>query len=372
MPAKIHLIVPSAPPRICGVGDHGFLLGSALAAHACVSVHCGQHSPAPRLAPLDHLVDFDYRDSKSLLALARTGDFQAGDWLFFQYTNFAYGRRGFNPWLAPALRQFRARGLKVATMFHETYTDQPGLRGLAMRTWQRLFFHQVGKASDLALFSVEPWTLRYRSWFPKAQVETLAVGSNIPKVPLDRERERAALGIAPSIPTLGVFGGLHPSRLFGWIVSASQQLSAAGIEHRILRIGPDGEKISERLSGAPLVDLGILDPEPASRALSCCDLFLSPISDGASSRRGSLLAGLGHGLPCITSLGASSDAVFRNAAGTAFEAATGQDDFSRLCRVLILDPARRSRLALQAQDFHDKTFGWDAIARRLLSLLATR
>lgn len=370
MPSTLHLIAPSAPPRICGVGDHGFLLGSALAATTTLKIHCGQIDPSPLLAPLDCSIDFDHRDSRTLERLARTGDFRSGDRVLFQYTNFAYGSRGFNPWLAPALRRLKARGLEVATMFHETYTDQPGLRGLAMRTWQRHFFRQVGLTSDLALFSVEPWTRKYRPWFPRARVETLAVGSNIPKIPLDRQKERASLGIPDGIPVLGVFGGLHPSRLFEWIVAASRHLAANGIDHRILRIGPDGEEVARRLAGAPLVDLGILDADKVSRALSCCDVFLSPISDGASSRRGSLLAGLGHGLPCISTLGASSDEIFRQAAQTAFVAADGMEDFARHCQSLCLDSELRLRLARDAQAFHDRTFSWNSIASKLLSLYA--
>ncbi|HNY32779.1 MAG TPA: glycosyltransferase [Fibrobacteria bacterium] len=369
MPEKIHLIAPSAPPKVCGVGDHSHLLGQALALRTEVSVHCGQTDPPAALSPLAHRVDFDFRSSRSLVRLARSEGFRKGESIFFQYTNFAYGRYGFNPWLAPALSIWKRRGLKIATMFHETYTDQPGAKGAAMRFWQRIIFTQVGRTSDLCMFSVEPWTRTYRHWFPKARVETLAVGSNIPPVATDRATHRLQLGLPEGIPVLGVFGGTHPSRLFEWIVAASRHLQASGIEHRVLRIGPNQQEVKERLMGSPLVDLGILDAEAVSKALSCCDLFLSPISDGASSRRGSLLAGLGHGLPCITTIGASSDDLFRAAADKAFLQAGNEEEFARLVADLVGDHQRREMLGASARTFHDTNFAWSAIADRFLSLI---
>jgi len=368
-PPRMHLIAPSAPPKVCGVGDHTFLLAARLAARMPTRVHCGQTDPVPLATGSDTRLDFDSFRPWTLGQLSRGDEFQPQDTLFFQYTNFAYGRWGFNPWLAPALRRWRAKGLRIATMFHETYTDQRGPKGLAMRTWQRIFFRQVGKASHLCLFSVDPWTEQYRSCLPHSRVETLAVGSNIPRVPLDRARERRSLGIPDGVPVLGVFGGTHPSRLFEWIESSSRYLTERNIDHRILRIGPNATEVAARLAGAPLIELGIQDAERVSIALSCCDLFLSPISDGASSRRGSLLAGLGHGLPCISTLGFSSDNLFRNAAGTAVEYANDPGHFATLCQELCNDPERRSRLGSGALAFHDRNFGWDSIADRLLDLL---
>jgi len=362
------MIAPSAPPKVCGVGDHTFLLGRALASRARLRIHCGQGAPAPDLPDLDARVDFDSSRPRTLGPLSRSPEFSAGDGVLVQYTNFAFGSRGFNPWLAPAMARWRRKGLRITTIFHETYTDQKGPKGLAMRTWQRYFFWRVGLASHACLFSVEPWTRRYSAWFPRARVETLRVGSNIPVVPVDRSRLRGELGIGEGVPVLGVFGGTHPSRLFDWIERASSSLTSAGIRHVVLRIGPDSEVVARRLASAPLLDLGIREPAEVSRALGCCDVFLSPISDGASSRRGSLLAGLGHGLPVVTTLGPSSDATFREAGGAAFEVATGPEDFALRVAGLVADPGRRTELGAAARSFHDAHFSWDAIAERLLLL----
>lgn len=362
MERRIHLIAPSAPPRICGVGDHSFLLGQALSGRVPTTIHCGQVDPPPTLPGLDVVADFDSRFPWTLGRAARSAAFRPGDAVFFQYTNFAYGRYGFNPWLAPALRRLRAHGLQVATMFHETYMPAVGVKIRMMGAWQRVFFRAVGNASDVCFFSIEPWTAKYSEWFPHAKVRTLKVGANIPLADTTRERERARLGIGDDETVLLIFGGTHPSRLFEWIVDASTALAAAGIRHRVVHVGPDREEVGRRLAGAPLLELGILDPEDVSRALSTADIFLSPISDGASSRRGSLLAGLHHGLCCLTTAGESTDQLFHDQGGRGVVYAKDRADFSRLAVELSGDAPRRRVHGEQAASFYQAHFSWESIA----------
>lgn len=362
MSRRIHLIAPSAPPRICGVGDHSFLLGQALARRIPTRIHCGQVDPAPRLPGLDVVGDFDSRFPWTLGAAVRSDDFRPGDAVFFQYTNFAYGRYGFNPWLAPALRRLRSRGLQVATMFHETYMPPIGFKIRLMGAWQRVFFRAVGRASDVCFFSIEPWAEKYASWFPQAKVRTLKVGANIPLADTSRVIERKRLGLGDEETALVVFGGTHPSRLFEWIVDASAALRAAGMPHRVIHIGPDREEVARRLEGAPLLELGTLEPDDVSRALLTADIFLSPISDGASSRRGSLLAGLEHGLCCLTTAGDSTDRLFHEQADRGVVFARDREDFSRLAVVLARDPERRRLHGRQAAEFYRENFAWESIA----------
>lgn len=375
MPSVLHLIAPSSPPKICGVGDHSLLLGRALASRGPLVAHCGQRSPEGGLEGIETLLDFDSRFPWTLGALARSDRFRAGDTILFQYTNFAYGRYGFNPWLAPALRRFRNRGLRVATMFHETYMPAVGIKIRLMGAWQRRFFRQVGLASDLCMFSVEPWTRQYASWFPKSNVRTLPVGSNMPLVATDRAEERRRIGVPPEALSLVVFGGTHPSRLFEWVVRASRRLSEASVPHAVVHVGPDGEEVARRLEGAPLVGLGIRPPEEVSRALSTADIFLSPISDGASSRRGSLLAGLQHGLCCLTTQGPSTDAIFEQAGGKAMVFAKDEESFAAECLRLAADPDRRVACGREASRFYEANYSWSSIAEtfeRYLSEIGPR
>lgn len=370
MHSVLHLIAPSSPPKICGVGDHSQLLGRALSERMPVLAHCGQRDPDGGFEGIETVLDFDSRLPWTLGEATRSDRFRAGDVAFCQYTNFAYGRYGFNPWLAPALRRLRRKGLRVATMFHETYMPAVGFKIRLMGAWQRRFFRQVGLASDLCLFSVEPWTRQYSPWFPDAKVRTLPVGSNMPLIPVDRAAERERIGIRQDAICLVVFGGTHPSRLFEWIVQASKALAVEGIAHVIVHVGPDGDEVSRRLEGAPLIGLGVRSPAEVSRALSSADIFLSPISDGASSRRGSLLAGLQHGLCCLTTRGTSTDEVFAKAGGTAMEFTEDEHSFSARCVQLARDADRREGLGREAARFYESNYSWSSIALKLEGFLA--
>jgi glycosyltransferase involved in cell wall biosynthesis len=255
-------------------------------------------------------------------------------------------------------------------MFHETYMDgSEGWKAAIMGRWQKHFFRRVGRTSDLCLFSTEPWSSRYASWFPESRIACLPVASNIPVVVADKSGERARLGIPDGIPCMVVFGGLHPSRLFDWIAEASRALARDGVEHRLLHIGPDSNSISGLLAGSPLMELGILPAEMVSRALTAGDILLAPISDGASTRRGSLLAGLEHGLCCITTPGPGTDRVLLSQDGISIKFARGKGDFIEVVQELATHPDRVREFAGHATTFSRSHFTWESIADNLLHLL---
>ena len=370
MQGTLHLIAPSAPPKTCGVGDHSYHLALALSKRTRLEVHCGQESPAPQFGTLDARTDFDHRHPRTLKRLSRSEEFRPGDTAFVQYTNFAYGRYGFNPWMAPALANLRRRRVRVATMFHETYMSaSEGWKAAIMGRWQRRFFRQIGLNSDVCLFSTEPWAGKYADWFPASTVACLPVGSNIPVAGAQRSIERSRLGIPDGAVGLVVFGGAHPSRLFPWIAQASRNLVAKGIEHRLVHIGPDSERVADLLEGCPLLELGIQSEDGVSRAFAAGDLLLAPFSDGASTRRTSLLSGLEHGLCCVTTRGPGTDSTLSAQGGSSLVFALDGDDFEHVVLDLASDHARARGLGAAAKIFHRENYSWESIADRCLELV---
>lgn len=367
---RLHVVAPSAPPKICGVGDHSFHLSLALASHGEVLVHCGQILPQPGFEGCEMVVDFDHRRPWTLRDVADSPSIRSGETVFVQYTNFAYGRYGFNPWIAPALARMRRRGVRVVTMFHETYMNgSEGWKAATMGWWQRHFFRQVGLNSDICLFSTKPWAEEYAPWFPGKKVECLPVGGNIRPVAIDRSAERERLGIKPDEPCLVIFGGTHPSRLFDWMQGASQALTSQGIGHKVLHVGPDAPEVARLLEGAPLIELGVQSEEGVSKALSVGDLMMAPISDGASTRRGSLLAGMQHGLCCITTRGPGTDALLESQSDVGLCFANDKTDFAKqVCR-LAQDRAASGAIAEGAKVFYNANFAWSSVAGRLVDLL---
>lgn len=110
---------------------------------------------------------------------------------------------------------------------------------------------------------------------------------------------------------------------------------------------------------------GYLEPSALSAHLLACDLALLPYADGASPRRGSLLACAAHGLPIVSTLPASqalADAVLAEPA-----------DAQRLSTAVLNvvdDAALRVRLRAGAAALIERC-SWQAIAEQHLRIYQT-
>ncbi|GAA5526967.1 glycosyltransferase family 4 protein [Herpetosiphon gulosus] len=139
----------------------------------------------------------------------------------------------------------------------------------------------------------------------------IPIGANIEVAPLaNREQLRQQLGANPDTLLLGYFGLLNSTKGVHTIVESLQYLPATT---RLVIIGggigtPEDEMYAEQLR-ATISRLGLdqrihwtgyLGASEVSRTLQALDCAALPFSDGASYRRGSLLAMLAHGVPTIT------------------------------------------------------------------------
>jgi glycosyltransferase involved in cell wall biosynthesis len=182
------------------------------------------------------------------------------------------------------------------------------LRGLAVRLLLATSHGTVYvEPSDLARVGKRP----NRRWIP--------IGSNIPCAPpsgFDRVATRRQLGARPGDLLVGFFGLLTPSKGGPALIEALGQLRAAGRSARLALIGaPTGASNSPTDQGGQeqlertvaqlglasvVVRTGFLEPSSVSAHLLACDVVALPYLDGASFRRGSLLAALEHACPVVT------------------------------------------------------------------------
>jgi glycosyltransferase involved in cell wall biosynthesis len=99
------------------------------------------------------------------------------------------------------------------------------------------------------------------------------------------------------------------------------------------------------------------------------DLHLTPFDDGVSSRRGSCLAGLQHGIATLTTDGVHTESIFRNANGTSL-CTTPVDDpaaFARAAVNLWENPSQRREIARAGRTLYEAHCDWPLVADRLLS-----
>lgn len=281
------------------------------------------------------------------------------DWVHIQYQTGAYGMQvGVN--LLPWRLRRQAQRPRVAVTFHDLLEPYLFPKAGPLRRWVNLRLARdadavvTTNAADAAAlarllgdrFSV-PHQAAGGGWQsgrgpatrhpPRQQatdlqnavraqrgqsLTTIPIGSNIPVAPpggYERAAWRAAQGIAPEALLVAYFGLLSPSKGVDLLVAALAELPAE-IPWRLLLIGgaataPQDVRYAAEVR-AQIARLGLADrvtitgqltPAQVSAHLLAADLAALPFRDGASFRRGSLLAALAHGCPVVTTTPADAD-----------------------------------------------------------------
>ena len=369
---KLHIISAALPPQLDGIGDYTAHLAAELARSLDVTVLTGMPDPAP-IPGVRVETAFSAADPRSVWQLVDRVAQDEPDWVLLQYNPFAYGHRGLNLHLPRVMQTIRrgSFGTKFALMVHEPFVPVLDLKHAVMTTWQRWQLWQLGRSADVLFFSIEPWMRKFQRWFSNRPVRCLPVGSNIPHVPTDRAAARAALGIESETVVLGFFGTAHNSRLLPWVRGAAQAVAASGRPVQVLYVGPDQEVMGQVLAGLPLLMTGALTGEDVSRHFVAMDMHLSPFVDGISTRRGSFLTGLQHGLPTVGTYGYNTEAALQAQNGHMYllTDAHSPEAFYAQVQTLAHDPDLRARLGEQARGLFAERFAWDKIAAQLLNVL---
>jgi len=370
---RIDVVFPVLPPTLDGIGDYTARVSDALAATGCdVRVLTAQEHHDVQ-SEIDVEQAFSLHSWSGLFPLVEAVRSAPPDCLLVQFEQFVYGRYGFNPSLPLALWKIKQTvpSVCVAVMFHEDFVPATSWKNAVMTTWQRAQFWALGRVSDLAAFSVRPWADQYRSWFPDTEVVHWPVGSNIPNEEVPYTEARNRLGLENFTFVAGVFGSLHGSRLDGWICEAGRALQRETDDLTLLYVGPHGAVLREALPNLDVHDAGALPAEQVSVCLSAMDLHLSPFVDGASTRRGSFLAGLQHGVPTVSTQGPLTDPMLVEENGEPFRLtpADDVDAFRRAVLELKSSPGSRETMRIGAERFFETHFGWDRIAGRIRSSL---
>jgi glycosyltransferase involved in cell wall biosynthesis len=366
----LDLVFPVLPPAFDGIGDHTAHLARALGEQKHeVRVWTAQPeaTPIPGVQ-IEHA--FDSSPRGGVHAIVPRIAASPPDAIVVQYNPFSYGRWGLNLSLPAALREVRRQcpDTRIAVMVHEPFVPVESWRFAVFTTWQRWQLWQLGGTADVLFFSISPWVQRFQSWFPGTPSLHLPVGSNIPVVPTDRAATRARLGLSAKTVVCGIFGSAHESRDLSLTKEALRSLHATIPDLRVLYVGTSGPALRSHLGELPLIDAGALPAAEVSHHLSAMDLYLSPFRDGVSTRRGSFMAGLQHGIPTVTTTGPDTDPELRAAAGDAFRAGPHGDPgaFSGLVHRLATDGDERRRLGEAGASFYEQKYDWPHVGTRLV------
>jgi glycosyltransferase involved in cell wall biosynthesis len=295
------------------------------------------------------------------------------DAIVVQYNPFWYGRRGFAPGLPVALLglAIRARTATLGLIVHENYIDARDWRTFAMSAWQRLQLLALQALSDVSFGTIVEYTRLLRRSWPCRPAHHLPVGSNFPDGRGARAAGRERLGARDGTFVCAVFGLAHPGRLEGHVMAAVDAVAATGRDVILINLGSGEARAEKRASGAEIRSLGFLADTEITGLIAASDIFLASYADGVSTRRGTVMVALQHGVAVVGTEGHLTDAMLRNAREAL--RLTPVDDtaaFAAAVRELATDATERSRLGAAGRALYESAFDWSRIAERLLTLLA--
>lgn len=356
----------------CGVGDYTRCLRRALEGlgHSC-SVLTSASSRSQEKDVYRVSGEWGARD---LLAAWRILRAVNPEVMLLQYTPEHYGY-GLVFKLLPALVRLRQRDTVVVTTFHTLV----GGRWIAKVSAVLLAAQSHGVVSAHAELS-ELYRRRLPWWARK--LHEIPIGANIPAPLLERKLARQGLrrrlGVASETVILGTFGFPSPGKGLETLLQAVRLLNESSAvylacvgetraEDRPYRAAL--ESLARRLKiDARVHWLGGLPEEDVADLLLGADAYVVPYDDGASLRRGTLMAGFRIGVPIMTTQPRYPDPALQPGETILAVPPRSPEALAQCIAQLLADPQLQDRLR-KGMAAAGSRFDWEAIARQYVKFI---
>ncbi len=397
---KIGLVTGEYPPMQGGVGDFTRELARALNAlghEAQVVTGAGQEagSKVEDTIVVRRVIDqWGVRCWRQIADVVKQNQLEV---LNIQYEPVAYAMRvGVNFLVSPWVRR-RVR-VPIVTTFHDLLVPYlfPKAGSLRWRVVEYLARHSdaviVTNGEDRArLSNLQPHPTGAlsnggASQSPITNLQTIPIGSNIDPDQVgefSQMAERARWNVKLDEYLLGYFGFLNLSKGGSDLMQALKALGEAGLPVKLLLIGGrTGSSDPENAVYAAQVDrlieladvqgrvisTGYLDARDVSRALLACDVLVLPYVDGASLRRGSLLAAIAHGRAIVTTEPRYPIEGLMHEQSAVFVPPNDPAALANAIRRVLLDASLRGQLERGAREAA-RLYTWDRIAAQTVAVL---
>lgn len=368
--AEYHLITSEYPPQPGGVSDYTQLVASSLAAagdagHVWCPPSDGESPVAPGLVvhrELGRLTPPDLRRVGRML-----NQFCAPRRLLVQWVPHGYGYHSLNLsfclWL---WRRATVNGDRVEIMVHEPYLAFGGgsWKQNAAALVHRIMTTILSNAAYRVWVSIPAWEACWQPYVlgRRTLFTWLPVPSTVPVIddPVAAAMIRARYG-PPGGFLLGHFGtyGRHIAEL---LMASLPKLLQGGFHQAALLLGRGSEALREKLIdrhpdlARQVHATGPLTASDISRHLSACDVMVQPYPDGVSSRRTSLMVGLCHGLPIVTTLGHLTEPFWAESGAVALAPVGDVGAMLAAKERLLANLAERNRMSAAAKVLYQERF----------------
>jgi len=381
---RIGLIAGEYPPLQGGLGDFTRQLALAFAAsghepHVLTKCVAGQPAQAVEHGVSVHrlVASWGWRTYQRIEGFKATVHL---DVLNLQYQAAAYQMHPAINLLPGAL----ARHLPAFVTFHDLRVPYLFPKAGILR-WKSILIMAKGATACIATNAED----RDRLLAEGVQsMFLIPIGSNIAPAPLkgfDRATWAQASGIDPSGMLVGYFGFMNDSKGGDTLIQAIGQLRQTGHAAGLLHIGAQtgdsdptnaayAAKLEQLARDLGIADhihrTGFLDENGVSAAFAACDVVALPYRDGASFRRGTLMAALAHTCAIVTTTPSVSVSELRDGENVLLVPPDDPPALAAAIARIQADDGLRRRLQLGAGEL-SKQFGWDAIARETVNAYET-
>lgn len=358
------IITGEYPPQPGGVSGYSWIVAHALAA-AGDAVHV--FAPAADSADLPSSV-IVHRLPDVFGARGRRELYAALDALprprraLLQFVLQAFGMRAVNAPFIWSLR--RLRGYPLWIYFHEFALDDNPRESLPRRIQAyltRRLARIAARHADHAFVSTPAWTPLVRAAAPRLEVTWLPIPSNIVTEynPAEAERIAARIRGAAGGPIVGHFGTYRMKDSRAFLQHALPAIARAD-DRRVLLLGRGSTEFASAFTDPALagriIATGDLEPEALANHLAACDVLVQPYADGATTRRGSLFAGLALGVPCITTLGPLTEDLWAEAGAVYFVPPNDVAAMLATVDAALRDPAGRRSVGERGRELYRTHF----------------
>jgi glycosyltransferase involved in cell wall biosynthesis len=374
-----HLITSEYPLQPGGVSDYTQIIANNLAATGD-KVHVWCPAGDSEQVNMDGVVvhrDFGCFSPSDLWRVNRELDkFNGPRRLLVQWVPHGYGYWSMNLlfciwlWIRATVS-----GDRIELMVHEPFLDfrKGSLKRNVVALVHRLMTIILLSAAAHVWVSIPAWE---RCWRPYAlgrrkTFSWLPVVSNIPVID-DPQASNAVRSrhVTAKGSIVGHFGTYdrHNTIL---LVATVSTLMANGSEDVLLLLGRGGEQVRRTLlQNCPALKdrvyaTGALVAAELSVYLRACDVMLQPYIDGVTSRRGSAIAALAHGVPVITTNGPLTEPLWIKSKAVALAPVESATELANVTRRLLADADARTNMCRAARALYAHSFDVHVIIARL-------
>ena len=287
------------------------------------------------------------------------------DRVLVQYVPHAFGWHAMNLPFCLWLHARRKR-YPLWFMYHEVavgFRRTPPLRHNVIALATHAMAWLTARAASRIHIAALAWERSLRPMIPREKpILWVPIPSNIPVI----DDPRAVAGIREKYlgsrkHLVGHFG------TYGWWISGPLMTALAVLldqrsDNSVLLMGANGVEFRKKfLALYPeladrVIATGLLPPPEVSIHLQACDLMIQPYPDGVTTRRGSTMMALAHGIPVVTNSGPLTENIWREYRAVHMTPAGNPGQLARHANRLLNEPAEMKRLGTDGRALYEDRF----------------